>query len=130
MSQRCKRRRLYARLGPQVVPHLRRMAHRLAADDPDMRDDLVQEGSIAVWRMEPRLLYRARKPKQLARRVGVMAMIRYRQREWKRSGDRILVSDRGWSLVYPGDPATRSRARAAFSGQCRGVAASMGRGRR
>lgn len=80
MSRRKRRAMWYRHLEPQVGRVVRVFARALAPDDPDLRDDLMQDATIAVWAIEPDRLDRAQRPAPLARRTALHAMITsYRQ---------------------------------------------------
>ncbi|MGQ0650369.1 MAG: sigma factor [Gemmatimonadaceae bacterium] len=77
MGQRKRRRRQFSTIAPIHDAAIRCSARALAAGDRDLQDDLVQEGLLAIWKLDPAVLSRARNPRQYVYRTIVRAQLMF-----------------------------------------------------
>lgn len=75
--QRTVNDRAFAGLLGRLHPALRALSWQLAWYDPDLRDDLEQEGRIALWRVNPLRLAATVNPAGYQRAVIRHAMLRH-----------------------------------------------------
>lgn len=85
MSQRKRRRRRFAQLAERYMIGIARMAAKRADGDRDLADDLMQEGLIALWRIDAEDLRDARCPRDF-----VWVCVRNAMLNWLRHERRWL----------------------------------------
>jgi hypothetical protein len=75
------------------MPYLRRTAHRYARGDLDLEDDLLQEGMVAIWRIDPmRIRGPVAQSQSFVRRVIVSAQINYALSQTRHSRGALSLS--------------------------------------
>jgi DNA-directed RNA polymerase specialized sigma24 family protein len=93
MTQFKRRRRRFRSTVGTFLPYLRRTAHRYARGDLDLEDDLVQEGMVALWRIDPlRVRGRAGRSVEFIRRVIVSAQIDFARRQVRHGRGMLSIS--------------------------------------
>jgi DNA-directed RNA polymerase specialized sigma24 family protein len=95
MSQQRRRRRQFEGMVGRYIPFLARSAQALAAGDRDLQDDLVQEGLVALWRIDPAQLRAAQFPKRLVQTILLNAQLMFLRRQVRHARHRAPLAPGG-----------------------------------